>query len=587
MRTLPENCNTLRGLRTHFSVIAAIAVLLALLAGCAQVPVQPAHARRGVQAQPLARMDLPVEGGAGKASALLIAAEFSLQHGDLEGAVDDYANAAQLSRDPAVARRAVQLALANRDVATAEALLPRWQTLGADPDALAGARGQAAMLEGDRAAAEREFGQLLAAGTIEDWKTFAAALLTARDTALAGRVLEDLATPKRLPDDAAIWVAVSQLGEHLGRHDYARTLADEAAARFGTVISVRWAASLKLAVGDREGARALYARGVAAHPHDVSLRMGYASVLGNAGDYAAAGRVLAGGPQTPATWAARVAWAARANDKAALRSLYAQLRQVPPAERAGNAFLLGQLAETLDHDPEALQWYREVEPDDRDSFEAQIRIGVLLDKAGQQVEAHAVATRLQQDYADDADSLRTAYELDAQLYAQHGQHAQAIAAYNRGLEALPDDPALTYDRGIVRANAGDIDAALADFRSVLKADPGNIDAMNALGYTLADADRDLAEAKRLLGKALAAKPDAVAIMDSWGWLQYRLGNLDEAKDYLKRAWARQQDPDIGVHLGEVLWQLGQHGDAREVFAKVRKLDPGNAALASTEQRLRP
>ncbi|HET7929802.1 MAG TPA: tetratricopeptide repeat protein, partial [Rhodanobacteraceae bacterium] len=164
---------------------------------------------------------------------------------------------------------------------------------------------------------------------------------------------------------------------------------------------------------------------------------------------------------------------------------------------------------------------------------------------------------------------------------------KAIAAYDRGLAAMPDDPALIYDRGIEQANAGKIDAALADFRSVLKLKPDNVDAMNALGFTLADANRDLPEATKLLEKALAAKPGEPAILDSWGWLQYRLGHFDEAEDYLRRAWDKGSDPDVGVHFGEVLWKLGKHQRAREVFAKVRKLDPKNASLQRAAKELQP
>ncbi len=282
-----------------------------------------------------------------------------------------------------------------------------------------------------------------------------------------------------------------------------------------------------------------------------------------------------------------VAYAARAKDNAALRALYADLQRAPQAQRADNAFLLGQLAELLKHDPQALTWYGKVDPDSPHAFDAQVRSAVLLDKSGRSEQAHALAAQLQQDYSDDPDSLRTAYELDAQMYSQRGQHAAAVAAYDRALDAMPGDPALIYDRGIEYANAGNTDAALGDFRKVLAQNPDNVEAMNALGFTLADADRDLPEATRLLRKALTAKPDAAAIMDSWGWLQYRLGHLDQAETYLKRAWVQQQDPDIGVHLGEVLWKLGQHEYAREVFGKVRKLDPRNPALLQAERRLKP
>jgi tetratricopeptide (TPR) repeat protein len=569
----------------HFSAFALVLAVAAMAAGCAQAPVRSAS--HAAAAQPLARLDLPVESANGKASALLIAAEFALQDGDSAKATADYVEAAGISSDPAIAQRALQLALATHDTDAAQRMLDRNQALGASRHDLAMARAQLAMSRGDRAGAERQFRSVLAPGTAEDWKTFAASMLTARDSALAGRVLEDLATTDRLPADAGVWVALSQLGEHLGRHAFARKLADAAAQRFGDTDSITWAASLRVAAGDRDGARELYRRGLAAHPRNAGLRLGYATLLADANKYAEALQVLARGPQTSATWPARVAIAARAKDEAALRRLYADLQRAPESQQVDNAFLLGQLAELLHQDAQALEWYGQVEPDSRDAFDARLRSAVLLDKSGQSGQAHALAAQLQQDYADDPESLRTAFELDAQLYAQNGDHAKAIDAYNRGLVALPDDPALIYDRGIEEANAGNTDAALADFRKVLAQNPDNVEAMNALGFTLADSDRDLPEATQLLRKALAAKPDAAAIMDSWGWLQYRLGNLAQAETYLQRAWGRQQDPDIGVHLGEVLWKLGQHDSAREVLGKVRKLDPHNQALQKVERKLRP
>jgi Flp pilus assembly protein TadD len=568
----------------HFSAFAVALGALAL-AGCAQLPAR--HVPSAAAAQPLARIDVPVDGRLEKVSALVIAAEFALQNDDVAKAAADYTQAARLSSDPAIAKRALQLALAVHDSGSATALVKRAQALGADPHELAAARARLAMLHGDRAETERQFGILLASGKPEDWKTFAAALLAARDTALAERVLQDLAVPDRLPNDESIWVALSQLGEHLGGHAFARKLADAAVQHFHGAGGIRWAASLRLAAGDRAGAQALYAKGVAAHPRNADLRLGYASLLGGVGKYPQAMQVLQRGPQTEATWSARVAFAARADDDAALQRLYAQLQHAPEAQRAGNAFLLGQLAELLKHDQAALTWYGKVDPDSHHGFDAQARRAVLLDKTGQSAQAHALAARLQQDYADEPDSLRTAYELDAQLYSQHGEHARAIAVYDRALGALPEDPVLIYDRGIEEANAGDTNAALKDFRNVLARNPDNVEVMNALGFTLADADRDLPEATELLRKALAAKPDAASIQDSWGWLQYRLGNLGQAETYLKRAWSKQEDPEIGVHLGEVLWKLGQRQHAREIFTKVRKLDPHNPSLHRVERKLHP
>src|SRR6185312_15659628 len=258
VRTQPDKFKTRHRMPAHFSAFVAVLTVLALLGGCAQVPTR---GRAGTASeQPLAQLDLPVGNAGGKTSALVIAAEFALQNNQVDEAAADYA-------------------LATRDAEGARELLDRWQALGAEPHDLAGARAQLAMLHGDRADAERQFRTLLASGKTEDWKTFAATLLTARDTALAGRVLEDLATPERLPANESIWVALSQLGEHLGRHAFARKLADAAVQRFGAPDSIRWAASLRLNTGDRAGALALYARGVAAHPRNTELQLGYAALL--------------------------------------------------------------------------------------------------------------------------------------------------------------------------------------------------------------------------------------------------------------------------------------------------------------------
>ena len=552
------------------------------VAGCASPSMRPRAA-----AQPLATLQVAPAGNGAQVLALRMAAEFALQNDDAAAAARDYADAARLADDPAVAARAVQMALAAHDADAAAALIARWRQLGASKEDLANARARLALMQGDRAAAEQQFNVLLAPGKVDAWKTFAADLLVAPDAALAGAVLGDLATVGRLPANADLWVAISQLGEHLGQHAYARTLAQAAVRRFGNATSIRWAASLAWQRHDATAARQLYARGVAAHPRDASLRLGYAALLAQDKQYTTALRVLADGPQSADSWAARVGYALRANDAKALQSLYAQLVAQPAQAGGARPFLLGELAEGRKRDHAALGWYAQVDPDGAHGFDAMVRRAVLLDKAGQADAARALAAQLQDENADDPDAARTAYELGAQLYSRHGNHAAAIATYDRGLAVLQGDLVLRYDRGIEEASAGQTDAAIADFRRVLQDQPDNVEAMNALGFTLADAGRDLPEAEQLLGHAIAARPDSPEIMDSWGWLQYRLGHLDEARHWLERAWNSLNDPDVGVHLAEVLWKLGQHEHAWHVLAKVRTLDPRNAGLAKAEARLRP
>lgn len=570
---------------TKFKLECGLGALLALvLAGCASVS---SHGEAAARArQPLAKLELPAQPGQ-DAAALTLAAEFALQHSDAKTAAADYANAAALSSDPRIAQRAVELNLAVQDEAAVPALITRWQKLGAQPHELAGARAQLAMLQGDRDEAQKQFAILLASSDLDDWRAFGRSLVAARDSALAGMLLETLAPPSKLPEDEKLWVAFSQLGEKLGRHAYAQQLANAAVKRFGGETSLLWAAQLKITAGDRAGAKALFARALTNHRDDTGLRLAYASLLDQDGDHTGAERVLAQGKQDAQTWTARVAYAARVNNTKLLSELYGQLKQAPADVRDQSAFLLGQLAELLDKDSEALKWYAQVADEDEHAFEAQARSAVLMDKAGQHAPAHQIAQQLQQDYADDPDHLRAAYQLEAELYAKNGHDRQAIAAYSRGLHALPDDTELLYGRGLSEAEANDTAAAIADLRQLLALKPGDIEAMNALGYTLTDSNQHLDEATLLLKKALAAKPDEPAIMDSWGWLQYRLGHLDEAQKILRRAWDKGKDADIGVHLGEVLWKRGDIAGAKAVFAQVRKLDPDNKGLRTATERLHP
>ncbi|MEO6968319.1 MAG: tetratricopeptide repeat protein [Rhodanobacteraceae bacterium] len=558
---------------------------VAALTACAQMTQHEAASAR--MQQPLAELHLPTNPAMQDAAALTLAAEFALQRDDPKTAAVDYAHAARVSSDPEIAQRAVELNLAVRNQARVQTLIARWQALGAEPHALAGARAQLAMLQGNRDEAQRQFAILLASDKLDDWRDFGRALNEARDPSLAGAMLESLAQPRRLPVDEKLWIAFSQLGEKLGRHAYAQKLADAAMRRFGGGSSLLWAAQLKMSSGDRAGAKAIMARAVAKNPDDTQLRLGYAALLDADHDDAGAQRVLAEGPQDAQTWGARVAYAARAKDMPQLARLYSRLKRTPANLRDDSAFLLGQLAELLNKDDEARRWYAQVPADDEHAFDAQARSAALADKAGRHQEAHAAAQHLQQDYVGDPQHLRRAYQLDAELYARADQYDQAADAYRRGLHALPDDTELLYGLGLAEAEGGKTDAAIVDLRHVLALKPDDADAMNALGYTLADSDQHLDEATQLLQKALAAKPDEPAIVDSWGWLQYRLGHLDAAEKTLREAWQKSRDAEIGVHLGEVLWQRGKRDEARAVFAQVRKLDPGNKKLREATERLHP
>ena len=516
-----------------------------------------------------------------------MAAEFALDRGDAQAASRDYAQAALVSADPKVAETSARLAMNQGDRDGATKAIQRMHETGADAASLARERARLALLRGHRSEAEDQLKIVLAGNDEAAWREFARLLTDARDPALAGAILEKLANPETLPaDDGGIWVAMSQLGEKLNRHLYAEKLATTAAERFATAPAYAWAAHLKLAAGNDKEAMALFDKALGVAPDNTRLRMMYAAALGKTGNDRGALKVLAAGQPDFDLLAARAAYAARLNDDAELQRVYDLLKKDRAKISRDSSFLLGQLAEILNKGQEALEWYRKVPDGDENAFDAGVRRAVLLDQGGHAGQAHELAGQLQRDYADDPDQLRQAYLLDAQLYLNAGQPDAAIKAYDRGLEALPDDTGLLYGRALSQADHGDGDAAVADLRKVLKLKPDDVEAMNALGYTLADQNRDLDEAGKLLDQALAKQPDEPAVVDSWGWLQYRLGHFAVAEKALRKAWKAQQDPDIGAHLGEVLWVNGQRDEARTIFRQVSKEHPGNATLKKTLQRLK-
>jgi len=567
----------------HF---AASGLLVLMVTGCATAPGhRPVGQGKSSAPQPLDHLVVVTPDADHDLMAQLLAGEMALTRTDLKTASAAYGKATSLSNDPRISEQAAGMAIAVHDSALAEQAIARWQALGAKPASLAMARAQLALDQGKTDEARHQLELLTSSGDPDAWRQFGRALLGSRDPAQAAQLLETLATPQRLPADVQAWLAMSELGDKLGRHAYAQQIADAAVKRFNNAEAYAWAGRLKFSNGDRAGAQALFQKALARAPKNLGLRLAYATLLGEGGDYAGASKLLDSGPQSNDTYSLRAALAARANDTKALGRLYSQLQR--SSERDSSAFLLGQLAEMLNRNDEALGWYGQVPDEDEHAFDADLRSAVLLHKQGKATEAHEQLSQMQTDYLDQPAQLRRAYEVDAGLFMQDRKYAQAEASFSRALQVVPDDPELLYGRGLAYAEAGQTDQAVADFRKLLQLKPDDIDASNALGYTLADANRDLPEAEKLIQVARAAKPDDPAIADSWGWLQYRLGHLEQAEQALRVAWQARKDADVGVHLGEVLWKQGRQEDARRVFDEVRRIDPQSHNLHTTLKRLNP
>jgi tetratricopeptide (TPR) repeat protein len=165
--------------------------------------------------------------------------------------------------------------------------------------------------------------------------------------------------------------------------------------------------------------------------------------------------------------------------------------------------------------------------------------------------------------------------------------ARARQLLDEGLARFPENLELLYARGLLAATMNDVPLMEKDLREVLVKDPNNAHALNALGYTLADQTGRYAEAQQLVGRALELRPEDPFILDSMGWVQYRLGNHQAAVEYLDRALTKRDDAEIAAHLGEVLWVKGDKTRAEEVWGRALKHSPDNEILKGTVTRLKP
>jgi len=518
--------------------------------------------------------------------AQMLGGEFALARSDLDAATRHYLAAARTSRDPAVAAQAVRLALAAKQWDRAREAIDRWQQLAPDEPGLHQARATLALAAGDAGQVLTELGALMRLPDAHGWRLIGQVLLMAPDKTLAGDVLERLVMPEALAGAGdEIWLAMSQLAFKLERKPLAQHLAEAAAKKFASSEDHAWLAQLAAERGDAAASRRHYLDALRRDPKNARLRVAYATLLANQGDNLAAAKVLAEGPQSDYTYAARAAYAARADDKATLRALYEEIKARPEAERPSQLQLLGQLAEIVGQKEAALAWYQQIDANDAHWFEAQLRIAVLLDAAGRTEEALGLVHELEARSGDDPKQLGEAFLIEAEIGTRSQRPEIAFDAYARGLMVLPDDTRLLYARGLLSANLGRTGDAERDLRRVLELKPGDTEAMNALGYTLADAGQKLDEALGFIEKALAAKPGEPAIVDSYGWALYRLGRLAEAEQALRRAYAKQPDAEVAAHFGEVLWQAGKKDEARRVWAEGRAKDAQNKVLLETLQRL--
>jgi len=244
---------------------------------------------------------------------------------------------------------------------------------------------------------------------------------------------------------------------------------------------------------------------------------------------------------------------------------------------------LGQTLEQNKRFAEAARWYGEVGPGEH-YFEARSRLAIVTARLGNVAQARA----LLQAVPAETDQQRVQLVLaEEQVLRDAKQYQEALKVLNAALMHLPGSHELLYARALVAERLDMLALVESDLRAVLARDPKNVNALNALGYTLADRTERYAEAEALLKQALEQRPDDPFILDSWGWLQYRMGNTAEAIRHLKRALSVRGDAEIAAHLGEVLWVTGDRREAESVWTRALRDEPDSEVLRNVIRKFKP
>ncbi|MFT7223498.1 MAG: tetratricopeptide (TPR) repeat protein [Cellvibrionaceae bacterium] len=261
--------------------------------------------------------------------------------------------------------------------------------------------------------------------------------------------------------------------------------------------------------------------------------------------------------------------------------LLTELLQVPYRQNAVR-FYLGNLAEATEDLDGALRYYFAI-IDGENYTTGHSLAARILAKQGRIADAQIHFKRLRQQSPERRPEL---YITEAEILQTLGYLDLALMALDRGVTEYPDNIDLRYVRSGFYEQMDKLQLMESDLRHILALEPENATALNALGYFLTNRTQRYEEALQLITMALELQPDNAAIMDSMGWVLFKLGRNGEAIDYLRRALEQFPDPEIAAHLGEALWVNGDKQDARAIWSDNLKENPEDRQILDTMRRLR-
>ncbi|MGQ0443241.1 MAG: tetratricopeptide repeat protein [Methylophilaceae bacterium] len=241
---------------------------------------------------------------------------------------------------------------------------------------------------------------------------------------------------------------------------------------------------------------------------------------------------------------------------------------------------LGRSAERTKNDSKALGWYDKITSGER-YLEGRLSAANVIART-QNVDT-AIAMLDEVNHLTSEQQV-IVIQTQAGLLSQAKRNQESFNLMEKAINNTANTPELIYDYAMAAERIGKLDLMEAELRKAIQMKPDFAPAYNALGYSFADRNIKLNEAKTLIETALKLSPNDHYMLDSLGWVHYRLGNLTEAVELLRKAYEIQSDPEIAAHLGEVLWKQGLQEEAKKIWANALQTFPENDVLVSTAKK---
>jgi len=568
--------------------LIAAAGLLSLLAGCAASP-QEREESSPPEPEPERAEATEQERLAGADPEVLfhvMAAERLIGIGEYRDALDQYLEAALIADDKELARQVSRLAGQLGEWEVALVGVDRWLELVPGSDDANRIRLLAWLNTGR--IDEAVDGMIDMIERQEDpqqgWRKSTLLLSAAEDEEIALEAMARLVERSGRDAPAAdILHMQSVLYWQIGDPDRALELALEAAGKDDERKYRVWAAQVAGELGDLELALSQYRLARANEPEYVPLVLSESEVLRQLERDEEAVELLremSADSEVLYTLGLYLVYMERMDEgKAVWNELAAH---EPEEETLLHAFLVARLAEMLELDDEAMQWYRKVDAGpNRDR--ARLRRAVLKARGGELDAARDLLVTVRE--SEDHDLIEQAWLIEAELLREADRADESVELLGRALREAPNSIRLLYARGLNAAHADNIELAEQDFRRIIQLDGENAMALNALGYTLTDRTNRHQEAYRLIRRALELEPDDPAILDSMGWVYFNLGQAERALPYLEQALEGEDNPEIAAHVIEVLWTLDRRDEALELRDRAVVEWPDDDYLNDTLQRL--